>query len=152
MQDALRARILEGLLWPSEQKLSSVAPLLPSMLTSLCTHRQIMAKASSEAIMHLPVQTLLDATVLHLYLCNCPGESWSAACKMLLLAILPCPTSPCFTLPFLPGAQAPWLYLRNSVSGLILLFLPFLVKPPCTTMLTAAPALSTTLNVLYNVW
>lgn len=66
MQDALRAHILEGLLWPSGQKHNSVAPLLPYMLMSLCTFPQRLAKALSETVMHDSVLVLLDASVLHL--------------------------------------------------------------------------------------
>ena len=66
VQDALHAHILEGLPWPSGQKLNSVAPLLLYTLMSLCTCPHRVAKVLSTAIMHVLALVLLDGAVLHL--------------------------------------------------------------------------------------
>ena len=124
VQDVLHAHILGGLQWPSGRKLNSVAPLLPSMLMSLCTCHQIAAKALSEANMHSPVRVLLDC-------CNCYGFATVMICS-LQDAVLPCPALPCPALPS-PAPPCP--------------------VPPCSTLsFLPARAQCTAPKVLLALW
>ena len=123
VQDALCVRILEGLQWPSGQKLNSAAPLLPSMLMSLSTCHQTVERALSKAVTHLPVQVLLDCiafTVAQLScgtkVCNlqdAPSHCPALPCPTLPRPVLlPCPVPLYPSCPALfPDTQPPWLSL-----------------------------------------
>ena len=113
VQDALCVRILEGLQWPSGQKLNSAAPLLPSMFMSLSTCHQTVERALSKAVTYLPVQVLLDCiafTVVQLS-CGtkvCNLQDAPSHCPALPCPALSCPTCPALPCPAMPCPALPW--------------------------------------------